>query len=203
MSQAPSDRAERHKARMEKLKAHVDSQVAKATEERGIIVLLTGNGKGKSSSAFGMVARALGHGQKVGIVQFIKGAWDCGEQKFFAGHDRVTFHIMGTGFTWDTQNRDADITAARQVWEEGKRLLQDDSYDLLVFDEITYMFKYDYLPLEEVIHALVNRPANQNVVLTGRGAAKELIELADTVTELGDIKHAFRAGIKAQPGVEF
>ncbi|MFP8965352.1 cob(I)yrinic acid a,c-diamide adenosyltransferase [Pokkaliibacter sp. CJK22405] len=203
MTEEATNRAERHKARMQKMKAHVDSQVAQATEERGIIVLLTGNGKGKSSSAFGMVARALGHGQRVAVVQFIKGGWDCGEQKFFMDHPRVSFHVMATGFTWETQNRDSDTEAAQSVWEQGKALLQDESIDLVIFDEMTYMFKFDYLSLDEVLESLQQRPHRQNVVITGRGAQKSLIELADTVTELGDIKHAFRAGIKAQQGIEF
>ncbi|MFB9885512.1 cob(I)yrinic acid a,c-diamide adenosyltransferase [Balneatrix alpica] len=204
MENSGSDKNERHQKRMARMKAHVDQQVAKAQEQRGILVLLTGNGKGKSSSAFGMVGRALGHGQKVGVLQFIKSEdWQCGERQFFAQHPDVEFHIMGTGFTWETQNRELDIAAAERLWQQGERMLQDPHYDLVVMDELTYMFKFGYLPFERVATALRQRPSQQNVVITGRAAQPGLIELADTVSEIADIKHAFRAGIQAQAGIEF
>lgn len=197
------DLAERHKKRMERKKEIVDQAIERADEERGILVLLTGNGKGKSSSAFGMVARALGHGQKVGVVQFIKGGDAAGEQRFFEGIEGVEYHVMGTGFTWETQDREKDIAAAKTLWEKAKRMLQDSDIDLVVMDELTYMFQYNYLPWEEVASAIENRPREQSLVVTGRGARQELIDLSDTVSEVRDIKHAFRAGLKARKGVEF
>lgn len=197
------DKNKRHEERMAKKKAVIDEKVKKADKEKGVIVITTGNGKGKSSSGFGMVARALGHEMKVGIVQFIKGAFSTGEESFFRRFpDEVEYHVMGDGFTWETQNREQDTKTAALAWKEAKRMLSDESYDLILLDELNIVLKYQYLPIEEVINDLKNRPKMQHVVITGRAAKDELIEIADTVTEMKDIKHAFRSGIKAQKGVE-
>ena len=198
-----SNQAERHNERMKRTKEIVDKRIAEAQEERGVFILLTGNGKGKSSSAFGMIARALGHGQKVAIVQFVKGRMETGEQNFFTQQDQVDFHVMGDGFTWETQNRDKDIASAQQAWKIAKEVLQDARYDLVVLDEMTYMFKYDYLDLEEVISTIKQRPKMQNIIITGRGAKKPLKQAADTVSVIMDEKHAFKAGVKAQKGIEW
>ena len=188
---------------MARKKQVVDDSIARATEERGIIIVNTGNGKGKSSAAFGVVARALGHGMRVGIVQFIKGRGATGEEAFFSRFPEVTFHITGDGFTWDTQNREQDVATARSGWELALSMLQDPEFDLVVLDELNIVLKYDYLPTDEMLKALHSRPAMQHVIITGRGAPKELIEAADTVTEMRMEKHAFKAGVKAQPGIEF
>lgn len=193
---------ERHQARMQRLKAKVDAKIQAAQEERGIVIVITGNGKGKSTSGFGTVARAVGHGLNTAVVQFIKGTWACGERDLLE-KSGCQFHVMATGFTWETQNKDADIAAAEKVWAEGKKLLADPSVDLILFDELTYMLSYKYLDIDEVLDAIVNRPENQHVVVTGRGAHKALIEIADTVSEVQSIKHAFEAGIKAQKGVDW
>lgn len=198
-----SDKTQRHNDRMKRMKEVVDKKIAESTEERGVVILLTGNGKGKSSSAFGMVARALGHGQKTGIIQFIKGRMSTGEQLFFDGLDNVDYHVMGDGFTWETQNRDQDVASAEKAWKVAEAMLQDESYDLIIFDEMTYLFKYDFLDLEKVVRAIKNRPREQSVVITGRAAKPELRELADTVSVIADEKHAFRDGIKARRGVEY
>ena len=196
-------RNERHEARMAKKKEIIDEKVKKADKEQGVIVITTGNGKGKSSSGFGMVARALGHGMKVGIVQFIKGAMSTGEESFFRRFpDEVEYHVMGDGFTWNTQDREQDVKTATLAWEKAKRMLNDESYDLILLDELNIVLKYQYLPIEDVIKDLQSRPEMQHVVITGRAAKDELIEIADTVTEMKDVKHAFRSGIKAQKGVE-
>lgn len=193
----------RHEDRMARKKAVVDEKKAKAQVERGVIVINTGNGKGKSSSGFGMVARALGHGMKVGIVQFIKGSYSTGEETFFRRFpEEVEYHVMGDGFTWETQDRERDIKAATQAWEKAKEMLSDDSYDLILLDELNIVLKYNYLPVETVITDLQARPEMQHVIITGRAAKDELIEIADTVTEMKDVKHAFRSGIKAQKGIE-
>lgn len=195
---------QKHKAAMEKQKANVDKSIARATDERGIVILLTGDGKGKSSSAFGMVMRSLGYGYKVGIVQFIKGEQLSGEELFVREQlPQVYFYQMGTGFTWDTQDRTADMKAAEETWAHAEKLLQDDSYHLVVLDELTYMLAFKYLDEERVLNALRNRPYEQSVVVTGRGGGSALRELADTVSEIGDIKHAFTAGVKARKGVDF
>jgi cob(I)alamin adenosyltransferase len=197
------DKNKRHEERMAKKKAIIDEKVKKADKEQGVIVITTGNGKGKSSSGFGMVARALGHNMKVGIVQFIKGAFSTGEEAFFRRFpDEVEYHVMGDGFTWETQNREQDVKTATLAWENAKRMLNDESYDLILLDELNIVLKYQYLPMEDVIKDLQNRPEMQHVVITGRAAKDELIEIADTVTEMKDIKHAFRSGIKAQKGIE-
>ena len=193
----------RHEERMAKKKAIIDEKVKKADKEKGVIVITTGNGKGKSSSGFGMVARALGHGMKVGIVQFIKGAMSTGEESFFRRFpDEVEYHVMGDGFTWNTQDREQDVKTATLAWEKAKRMLSDERYDLILLDELNIVLKYQYLPIDDVINDLQDRPEMQHVVITGRAAKDELIEIADTVTEMKDVKHAFRSGIKAQKGVE-
>ena len=198
-----STREERHNQRMKRTKEIVDKRIAASQEERGVFILLTGNGKGKSSSAFGMVARALGHGQKVAVVQFVKGRMETGEQNFFDQQENVDFHVMGDGFTWETQSREKDIASAQEAWATAKKILQDEHYQLVIFDEITYMFKYDYLDLDDVLEAIARRPKMQNLVLTGRGAKPELKALADTVSVIMDEKHAFKAGVKAQKGIEW
>ncbi|GAB3278352.1 cob(I)yrinic acid a,c-diamide adenosyltransferase [Parahaliea aestuarii] len=197
-------RESKHKAAMQKQKAKVDARIEEASTERGVAVLVTGNGKGKSSSAFGMVLRALGYGQKVGVVQFIKGEQLSGEELFVRDHlPQVDFYQMGTGFTWNTQDRSGDIAAARTTWEKALAMLQDPAYDLVVLDELTYMIGYDYLPEQEIIDAIANRPCEQSVVITGRGGGSALQEVVDTVSEVKDVKHAFRAGIKARRGVDY
>ncbi|MDM2912405.1 cob(I)yrinic acid a,c-diamide adenosyltransferase [Citrobacter sp. Cpo012] len=193
---------DRHRQRQQKLKEQVDTRVAAATEKKGILIVFTGNGKGKSTAAFGTATRAVGHGKTVGIAQFIKGLWDNGEYNTLHPLG-VEFHIMGTGFTWETQNRQADIEAATVVWQESKRMLADAHYDLVVLDELTYMLAYHYLDTQEVISAIENRPAGQSVIVTGRGCHTLLLELADTVSEIRPVKHAFDRGIQAQVGIDW
>ena len=192
-----------HKKKMKKLKENIDASIAAATIEKGVGILLTGNGKGKSSSAFGMVMRALGYKYKVGIVQFIKGQQLSGEEIFV--RDRcptVSFHQMKTGFTWETQDRSTDIVAAKKSWAIAEEMLQDDRYHLVVLDELTYMLSFKYLSEDRVLEALNNRPLDQSVVVTGRGGGKALTEWADTVSEIKEVKHAYNAGIKARKGVD-
>lgn len=194
----------KHKAAMQKQKASVDASIDAADTERGVALLLTGDGKGKSSSAFGMVMRALGYGYKVGVVQFIKGEQLSGEEIYLKEQcPQVDFHQMGTGFTWDTQDRSGDIEAAIRTWALAKPMLQDDSYDLVVLDELTYMIAFNYLPEDEIIHAISDRPHGQSVVVTGRGGGAALQAVMDTVSEVKDIKHAFKAGIMARKGVDY
>lgn len=200
-SQGPSKNA-RHAARMARKKAVVDAAIAAATDERGLLLVITGNGKGKSTSAFGMVARALGHGMKVGVVQFIKGRTDTGEEAFLGKQPGVEWHVTGDGFTWDTQNRERDIATAERGWAIAVRMLADPAFNLVVLDELTYLLSYGYLDSDTVLDALANRPAMQHVVVTGRAASDALIELADIVSVIADEKHAFRAGVKAQPGID-
>jgi cob(I)alamin adenosyltransferase len=189
---------------MEKQKTSVDASIEAAETERGVAILLTGNGKGKSSSAFGMVMRALGYGHKVGVVQFIKGDQLSGEEIYLREHcPQVDFYQMGTGFTWDTQDRSGDIAAAQRTWDQVVPMLKDPSYNLVVLDELTYMIAYDYLPEEEILQALANRPREQSVVVTGRGGGSKLQDIMDTVSEVKDIKHAFNNGIKARKGVDY
>lgn len=195
-------KAERHKARQQKVKAGVDAKIAAAQEEKGILLVLTGNGKGKSTSGFGTVARAVGHGKKAAVVQFIKGTWECGERNLLEGAG-VAFHVMGTGFTWETQDREKDTAAALVAWEAAEALLQDETIDCVMLDELTYMVSYHYLDVERVLTALKNRPPMQHVIITGRACHRAIIELADTVSEVQPIKHAFEAGIKAQPGFDY
>ncbi|ANS84847.1 Cob(I)yrinic acid a,c-diamide adenosyltransferase [Vibrio scophthalmi] len=192
----------RHKARQQKVKQEVDARVAAATEEKGLLLIITGNGKGKSTSGFGTIARAVGHGLNCAVAQFIKGTWDNGERNLLEKLG-VEFQVMATGFTWETQNKQADIDAAQVVWQECKRMLQDEDLDVILFDELTYMVSYGYVELDEVIEALNNRPKMQSVIITGRGAHRSLIEIADTVSEVKNIKHAFESGVKALKGVDW
>jgi cob(I)alamin adenosyltransferase len=195
---------ERHKKAMVKQKASVDASISAAKTDRGVGNLLTGNGKGKSSSAFGMVMRALGYGYKVGVVQFIKGQQLSGEEIYLREHcPQVEFYQMGTGFTWDTQDRSGDIAAAVRTWEQASAMLADPAYHLVVLDELTYMLAFDYLPEDTVLAALANRPAEQSVVVTGRGGGKALQDIMDTVSEVKEIKHAYNNGIKARRGVDY
>ena len=197
------ERALRHKKAMQRKKEHIDGRIAAATIDKGLLVVLTGNGKGKSTSAFGMLARSVGHGLRCGVIQFIKGQWECGEQMLFADNLLVEFHVMNTGFTWETQDRDTDIAAAEKTWAHGAAMMTNPDFDVVILDELTYMLTYGYLDKEMVLSALENRPEGQHVVITGRSAAKELIELADTVTELAENKHAFYDGVKVQKGIDY
>ena len=178
--------------------------LATKTEERGLLIVHTGTGKGKSTAAFGMVLRALGHGMRIGIVQFVKGAWETGERKVLAAYpELVTCRAMGDGFTWDTQDRARDIAAARAAWEASKAMIADPAYQLVLLDELNIVLRYDYLPLEDVVAALKAKPRDLHVIVTGRNAKPELIEIADLVTEMTLVKHPFRSGVKAQRGIEF
>ncbi|MHB9955983.1 cob(I)yrinic acid a,c-diamide adenosyltransferase [Vibrio campbellii] len=192
----------RHKARQQKVKEQVDAKIAAAKEEKGLLLIITGNGKGKSTSGFGTIARAVGHGLKCSVAQFIKGTWDNGERNLLEKLG-VEFQVMATGFTWETQNKTADTQAAQLVWQECKRMLKDESIDVILFDELTYMVSYGYIDLDEVVEALDNRPKMQSVVITGRGAHRTLIEMADTVSEVKNVKHAFESGVKALKGVDW
>lgn len=207
MSENPN-REERHHARMERKKAVIDEKIAAAQTERGVLVINTGNGKGKSSAAFGVVARALGHDMKVAVIQFVKGRSDTGEEGFYRrvaefmpGH--LNWHVSGEGFTWETQDSARDAAAARAAWDITCGYLADPEIGLVVLDEFTYALKYGWLELAPVLAALATRPPMQHVIITGRGAPDALVEAADTVTEMSLVKHAFKAGIKAMPGVEF
>lgn len=191
-----------HQQRQQRLKDKVEARIESAQLERGILIVFTGNGKGKTTAALGTVTRAIGHGLKAAVVQFIKGGWDNGERALLEPLG-VPFHVMATGFTWDTQNRDYDTQACLQTWQQAVPLLSDPSIDLVVLDELTYMVSYGYLPLEEVLLRLTQRPEHQTVIITGRGCHRELLELADTVTEMRPVKHAFDAGIKAQKGIDW
>jgi cob(I)alamin adenosyltransferase len=193
---------ERHKERQQKVKDHVDAKIAAAQEEKGLLIVITGNGKGKSTSGFGTIARAVGHQQKCAVAQFIKGTWDNGERNLLEKLG-VEFQVMATGFTWETQNKELDTAAAQQVWQACKRMLTDETIDVVLFDELTYMVNYGYIELDEVVTALQNRPNMQSVVITGRAAHRTLIEIADTVSEVKNIKHAFESGIKARKGVDW
>ena len=198
-----NDRNVRHRERMAHQKAVVDAGIARATQKRGVVLVHTGNGKGKSSSAFGMVARALGHGMRVGVVQFIKGSFSTGEETFFRRFPEVSYHVMGEGYTWETQDRERDIAAARLAWQQALAFLTDPAFALVVLDEINIALKLGYLDIQQLLAALRARPPMQHVVLTGRAAPDELIEFADTVTEMNVVKHAFKAGIAAQAGTEW
>ena len=203
-SSADDKKNARHKAAMAKQKTNVDASIDAASAERGVAILLTGDGKGKTSSAFGMVMRALGYGHKVGVVQFIKGQQLSGEEIYLKEQcPQVDFYQMGTGFTWDTQDRSADIAAAIKTWAVAKPMLGDDSYNLVVLDELTYMIAYNYLSEEEIIDAIRQRPAGQSVVVTGRGGGAALQAVMDTVSEVKEIKHAFKSGIMARQGVDY
>ena len=194
----------RHHEKMARRKAARDRMLATKTEERGLLIVHTGTGKGKSTAAFGMVLRCIGHGMRVGIVQFVKGVWRTGERAVFERFpDLVTCRAMGEGFTWDTQDRVRDIAAARQAWQVATAMLADPSYRLVLLDELNIVLRYDYLPLDDVLAALQARPRDLHVVVTGRNAKPELIAIADLVTEMSLVKHPFRGGVKAQPGIEF
>lgn len=194
---------EHYRERAQRKKELVDRRVARATIDRGVLVVNTGNGKGKSSSGFGMLARSLGHGFHCGVVQFIKGSFSTGEEAFFRRFDEdVDYRVMGEGFTWETQDRERDIAAAGAAWQEAARMLSDPAYDFVLLDELNIALNKDYVPLGQVLAALAARPPRQHVVVTGRGAPQALIDAADTVTEMRLVKHAFKAGIKAQHGIE-
>ena len=193
----------KHQQRMANKKAIMDEKIAKAQQERGVLILLKGAGKGKSSSAFGTMARALGHGQRCAVIQFIKGRTETGEFKLFKDHKNLDWHVMGHGFTWETQDKAQDIAAAQKAWSVAENLLRDEQYDLLIFDEMSYMFKYKYLDTAPVVKALQKRPLKQNVIITGRTMATPLQEIADTISNIEDQRHAFRAGVKAQAGIEY
>ena len=196
--------ADRHKAKMAKRKAVQDAEVASKTIEKGLLVVNTGPGKGKTTAAFGLALRMLGHGKRVGVVQFIKGGWHTGEKDAFAAFgDRIVWHTMGEGFTWETQDRERDVAAAERAWEKAKELLADPSISLVVLDELNIALRYEYLDLDKVVAALQARRPDLHVVVTGRNAKPALIEAADLVTEMGQTKHHFAAGVKAQQGIEF
>jgi len=196
------DKNLRHNERMKRKKSVMDERIASAKDEKGLLIVNTGNGKGKSSAAFGVGIRALGHGKRIAIVQFIKGRDTTGEEAFFKRLPDVPFHVTGDGFTWDTQNRAQDEATAEKGWQIAREYLSDQKVDLLILDELNIVLKYHYLTLDTVLNDLQARPAMQHVIITGRGAPDALIEMADTVTEMREIKHAFRSGIKAQAGIE-
>ncbi len=191
-----------HRARMARKKAVVDAKIAAADRDQGVLLVLTGNGKGKSSSGFGMLARALGHGMRVGVVQFIKGSFSTGEEAFFRRFTEVEYHVMGEGFTWETQDRERDVAAAQAAWQKAAALLGNPAIRLVLLDELNIALKHRYVDVNNVIAVLKSRPPMQHVVITGRGAPPQLIETADTVTEMMVVKHAFAAGIRAQKGIE-
>ncbi len=194
----------RHAEKMRKRKAARDKILATKTQERGLIIVHTGKGKGKSTAAVGLAARCIGHEMRVGIVQFVKGVWQTGERSVLAKFpDLVTIKAMGEGFTWDTQDRQRDIAAARKAWQSVKEMMADESYAMVIADELNIVLRYNYLALDEVIEALKNKRRDLHVVITGRNAKPELIEIADLVTEMTMVKHPFRSGVKAQAGVEF
>jgi cob(I)alamin adenosyltransferase len=197
--------AARHKSKMEKRKAAQDKEVAAKTIEKGLLIVHTGTGKGKSTAAFGLILRALGHGWPVGVVQFIKGAWQTGERRVLEERfaDLVSWHSMGEGFTWETQDRARDIAAATAAWQKAQALMQDPAIRLLVLDELNIALRYDYLPVEEIVAVLARRRPDLHIVVTGRNAPQALVEAADLVTEMTLVKHHFAAGVKAQEGIEF
>lgn len=204
MTDNSSETEARHKKKMQKQKQSIDSTIASADKEQGVVILLTGDGKGKTSSAFGMVLRALGYGYRVGVVQFIKGEQLSGEELYLKNElPEVDFYQMGTGFTWDTQDRSGDIVAAEKTWAVVEPMLKDERYHLVILDEITYMLSFKYLDEDRIINAIKARPTNQSVVLTGRGGGSAIRDIADTVSEVKDIKHAYHSGIKARKGVDF
>ena len=202
MTQTP-DRDTRHNARMARKKDVVDEKIAAAQAERGVLLVNTGNGKGKSSAGVGLVARARGHGMQVGVVQFIKGRSDTGEEAFFRTQPGVRWHVMGEGFTWETQDRARDVASAEAAWALAREMLQNPEVGLVVLDELNIALKYQYLDVERVLADLRARPPMQHVVVTGRGAPPALVEAADTVTDMTPVKHAFAAGVKAMPGMEW
>jgi cob(I)alamin adenosyltransferase len=196
--------AEKHKAKMAKRKAVQDAEVAGKTVEKGLLIVNTGPGKGKTTAAFGLALRMIGYGRRIGVVQFVKGAWHTGEKDAFAAFgDRVVWHTMGEGFTWETQDIKRDVAAAEAAWAKAAELLADPSISLVILDELNIALRYDYLDLDMVVSALKNRREGLHVVVTGRNAKPALIEAADLVTEMGAVKHHFSAGVKAQKGIEF
>ena len=195
-------KAQRHQQRQQKVKAAVAAKVAEAQEERGVLMVITGNGKGKSTAGFGTVTRAVGHGKNAAVVQFIKGGWECGERNVLQKLG-VPFVVMNTGFTWDTQDREQDMIACEETWLPAEKMLSDPSIDLVLLDELTYMVAYHYLDIDRVLTALKNRPPQQHVIITGRSCHRSLLELADTVSEIDAVKHAFEAGVKAQVGFDY
>ncbi len=198
-----NERNQRHQKRMQKQKAVVDAGIQQADKDKGLLLCITGNGKGKSSSGFGMVARALGHNMKVGIVQFIKGAMSTGEEAFYRRFpEEVNYHVVGDGFTWDTQNLEQDQASARAGWEIVKEMLNDPEISLILLDELNIVLKMNYLDTETVLKDIAARPEMQHVIITGRGAPEAVIEASDTVSRVDDVKHAFRDGIRAQKGIE-
>jgi len=198
------DRDERHNARMRKVQAARRGMMATKTGEKGLLIVHTGAGKGKSTAAFGLAVRAMGHGMRVGVVQFIKGAMTTGEKAIFDRFpDLVDFKPMGEGFTWDTQDRARDVAVTRAAWDEVRRMIDDDGYDIVIADELNIVLRYDYLPVEEVLAAAAARAPMKHLVITGRNAPPALIDAADLVTEMTQVKHPFRGGIKAQAGIEF
>ncbi len=202
MSEAERDR--HHAERMGKRKAARDRMLATKTEEKGLLMVHTGKGKGKSTAAFGLAVRAMGNDMRVGVVQFVKGKWQTGERAILEHFpERVTIRTMGEGFTWDTQDRQRDIAAAKAAWQVTQEMMADESYDLIVLDELNIVLRYDYLPLADIVAALKARRDGLHIIVTGRNAKEELIEAADMVTEMSEIKHHFKAGVKAQTGIEF
>jgi cob(I)alamin adenosyltransferase len=194
----------RHADKMKKKKAARDKIIATKTEEKGLVMVHTGKGKGKSTAAFGMVFRALGNGMKVGVIQFVKGKWQTGERVILEKlGDQVTMTAMGDGFTWETQDRQRDIDAARAAWERAKEMIMDDEHDMVLCDELNIVLRYDYLPVDEIIEVLKNKPEMKHVIITGRNAKDELMDFADLVTDMTMVKHPFRNGVKAQVGIEF
>ncbi|MEK9672176.1 MAG: cob(I)yrinic acid a,c-diamide adenosyltransferase [Rhodospirillaceae bacterium] len=194
----------RHAEKMKKKKAARDKILATKTEERGLLIVHTGKGKGKSTAAMGMAMRAVGHGMKVGIVQFVKGVWETGERDVLAKFpDQVTIRAMGEGFSWETQDRQRDLAAARQAWDAARAMMADPAYKMIILDELNIVLRYDNLPIDEVVDVLRNKSDDLHVIVTGRNAKDELIEIADLVTDMTMVKHPFRSGVKAQAGIEF
>ena len=199
----PKDTA-RHAEKMKKRKAAQDRKTAQKTIEKGLLIVHTGSGKGKSTAAFGMAMRAIAHGMKIGIIQFIKGSWESGERAIFEKFpENVEIHAAGEGFTWETQDRERDIELVNRAWEKAREMILDPDITMVVLDELNIALRYEYLPLDEVVKFLQNRPADTHVIVTGRNARTALVEAADLVTEMALIKHPFRSGVKAQPGIEF
>jgi cob(I)alamin adenosyltransferase len=198
-----TEKSERHTKRMKRHKEVVDQKIEQALTDKGLLLCITGNGKGKSSSGFGMVARALGHNMRVGVVQFIKGAYSTGEETFFRRFpDEVEYHVMGDGFTWDTQNLEQDIASAEAGWEVCRKLINDPDIDVVLLDELNIVLKMKYIDIDTVLADIAARPDMKHVIITGRGAPEKVLDAADTVSKIEDVKHAFRSGIRAQKGVE-
>jgi len=203
MTETPDEFA-RHNARMQRMAVAREKMQARRTLERGLLIVHTGNGKGKSSSAFGMAIRSIGWGMRVAILQYVKGKWETGERNFFDAHpDLASFEVMGEGFTWDTQDRAKDIAAARAAWERSKEMILDPAIDFVILDELNIVLRDDTLPIAEIVDFLKDRPLTKHICITGRNAKEELLTLADLVTEFGEVKHPYHAGFKAQKGVEY